>query len=356
MFKVRKNEKGGAAVVALLIIIMFVAIVAAVMVVSGRNSIEPVKKNKPAESSIIDSSSDIDSQSDSSQDDSSQGEPEPLMNYPEKSLNYKDIKIDGLTTKYGILVDADNNAIISGMNYDKKIYPASLTKIMTLIVAVENMDDLGKKFEFSSGIIDPLVEKNAARAGFKAGEKVTYEDLLYSSILVSGADATTAIATAVAGSEEAFVEMMNEKAKVLGLTGTHFTNPIGLHNKEHYTTCLDLAVITEYAMKNELCMKILTTSQYTTSKTKQNENGIVLDSLLSLRLQGYYIEGGGDILGGKTGFTDQSGNSLVTITNLNGKKFVCVTIKSDGELTSVEDNIAIYEKYLPFDNTSSKSE
>ncbi|WP_124100073.1 serine hydrolase [Ruminococcus sp. Marseille-P6503] len=351
MLRLKKNEKGGAAVVAVMIIIMIVAIGSAIMVVTGRGSINEAK----AVPAIADESSQEESQPDSQADPEpapEKTEPETLMSYPKQALDYEDISIKELTTKYGILIDADSNTILAGKNYEKKIYPASLTKVMTLIVAVENIDDFDAKYKFTSDDIDPLIEENASRAGFEAGESVTYEDLLYSAILVSGADGTAGLANAIAGSEDKFVEMMNDKAKELGLTGTHFENASGLHNKNHYSTCQDIAVIMEYAMHNDECMKILTATEYTTAKTKQHEDGIKLTSIVASRFNGYYIEGGGDLLGGKTGFTDESGYSLVSIAEKDGVNYVCVTVKSEDEWKAVEDNIAIYEKYLPSEDDS----
>ncbi len=353
MLKFKKNHHGGAAVVAVMIIIMFVAIGSAIMVVSGRGSIDEAK----ALPAVADESSQEVSKPDSMADPEPEPEPEPqpLMTYPAEAEGYKEISIKDLTTKYGILVNADSNTILAGKNYDKKIYPASLTKVMTLIVAVENIDDLSAKYKFTSDIIDPLIEENASRAGFEAGESVTYKDLLYSAILVSGADGTSGIANAIAGSEDKFVDMMNAKAEELGLTGTHFENASGLHSKDHYSTCRDIAVIMEYAMQNEECMKILTAENYTTSKTKQHKDGIKLTSIVAGRFNGYYIEGGGELLGGKTGFTDESGYSLVSIAEKDGVKYICVTVKSKDEWKSAEDNIAIYEKYLPSDKNDNSS-
>lgn len=364
MFRLKKNEKGGAAIVAVMIMIMIVAVGAAAMVVTGRGSINEAKAVPAAAEESSEAESEADPQTDPVAEPEPE-EPEALMAYPEKSLNYEDISIEELTASYGLLIDADNNAVMAGKNYQKKMYPASLTKVMTLIVAVENIDDLNAKYKFTSEVIDPLIEENASRAGFEAGEMVTYRDLLYSAILVSGADGTTGLANGIAGSEEKFVEMMNEKAKELGLEHTHFENASGLHNKNHYSTCEDMAMIMEYALKNDKCRAILTKDEYTTTKTKQHPDGILLTSIVASRLQGYYVEGGGDILGGKTGFTDEAGYSIVTVCKKDGRNFICVTGKSEDEWKAIEDNIAIYEKYLPSseehaaaesDDTSSEDE
>ena len=347
----RTNKKGGAAIVAVLIVIMLVAVGSAALVVTGRYTIQASKvadavvkvNSKPEESS---------SEEVSEVDDLSSVVEEPVSNYPVKSANYQDINIKGMTANSAILVDADTNEIVAGYNYEKKVYPASLTKMLTLLVAAENIQDMDATYKFTSDDIDPLIEDNASRAGFEAGETVTMKDLLYSAILVSGADGTTGLANAVAGSEEKFVELMNAKIQELGLTGTKFVNASGLHNKNHYSTAQDIAVITK--ADNETCREVLTATKYTTSKTKQHKDGIELTSIVAQRIEGYYVDCDGDgeaddgisIEGGKTGFTDEAKYTLSTILDDNGHKYICVTTKSKDELKAVEDQIAIYEKYL----------
>lgn len=349
----RTNKKGGAAIVAVLIVIMLVAVGSVALVVTGRYTIQASKvadavvkvNSKPEESS---------SEEVSEVDDLSSVVEEPVSNYPVKSANYQDINIKGMTANSAILVDADTNEIVAGYNYEKKVYPASLTKMLTLLVAAENIQDMDATYKFTSDDIDPLIEDNASRAGFEAGETVTMKDLLYSAILVSGADGTTGLANAVAGSEEKFVELMNAKIQELGLTGTKFVNASGLHNKNHYSTAQDIAVITKAAMYNETCREVLTATKYTTSKTKQHKDGIELTSIVAQRIEGYYVDCDGDgeaddgisIEGGKTGFTDEAKYTLSTILDDNGHTYICVTTKSKDELKSVEDQIAIYEKYL----------
>lgn len=349
----RTNKKGGAAIVAVLIVIMLVAVGSAALVVTGRYTIQAskvadavVKVNSKLEESSSEEVSEV--------DDLSSVVEEPVSNYPVKSANYQDINIKGMTANSAILVDADTNEIVAGYNYEKKVYPASLTKMLTLLVAAENIQDMDATYKFTSDDIDPLIEDNASRAGFEAGETVTMKDLLYSAILVSGADGTTGLANAVAGSEEKFVELMNAKIQELGLTGTKFVNASGLHNKNHYSTAQDIAVITKAAMDNVTCREVLTATKYTTSKTKQHKDGIELTSIVAQRIEGYYVDCDGDgeaddgisIEGGKTGFTDEAKYTLSTILDDNGHTYICVTTKSKDELKAVEDQIAIYEKYL----------
>jgi D-alanyl-D-alanine carboxypeptidase (penicillin-binding protein 5/6) len=176
-------------------------------------------------------------------------------------------------------------------------------------------------------------------------------------MLPSGADATLGLANYIAGSESAFVELMNAKAEEIGLTGTHFANASGLHNKNHYTTAQDVAMMIEYAINSdeigEEFLNIIGAETYTTSETNENPSGIELTSLFFQRNTGYYIDRDGDgdddadIIGGKTGFTNESGYSLASVYKINETYYVCVTMKSESDNDAVADNINITEKYLP---------
>ncbi len=352
------NRKGGAALAAVLIMIIILATGTILMITTGKGNIETASKlpnNIPAESSEPDESKPDESVPDESTPDES--EPEPVKpEYPAptrddnyREINYKDLQ---LTTRYGLLVDVDNNTILAGSNYDKKIYPASLTKVMSLIVAMENAPEDNAKYKFTNKVLKPLKDDNAQRTGFESGESVTFEDLVYSMILVSGADSTAGVADLVAGSEEKFVELMNKKAAELGLENTHFTNASGLHDEDHYSTLQDMAVVLEYALSKENCRRVLTTSTYTTSKTEYHPDGIELYSLVSARMQGYWVDcdrdGGADaeVLGGKTGFTDEAGYAIELIVSYDKHTYICLTTKSSEELLALEDNIAICENYI----------
>lgn len=248
-------------------------------------------------------------------------------------------------SEYGVLVDLDSNTAVAQRNAGERMYPASLTKIMTLIVAVENIDDLNATFTMTNEIIAPLAELHASVAGFSEGEVCTLKDLLYGLILPSGADASAAISEYVAGSEAAFVEMMNEKAAELGLENTHFVNTSGLHDDNHYSTALDFAVILKYAMDNEICREVLSQFQYTTQITEQHPEGIPLTSDLFARMYGDEADGF-TILGGKTGFTDQAGHCLGTFAknNESGKEYLLILCKASGsKWYPVYDTELVYE-------------
>ncbi|MDO4944283.1 MAG: serine hydrolase [Ruminococcus sp.] len=351
----RSNRRGGAAVVAVLIVIMLVAVGSAVMVVTGRNSIQASKTVEAPPPPGYDDVSSSEAESSSVPDSSSFVEiPETKPSVlPQIADTYKTIDLEDMTANSAVLINADTNEIIAGYKYDKEIYPASLTKLLTLLVAAENIEDMDATYKFTSDDIDPLIEENASRAGFEADEEVPMKDLLYASILVSGADGTLGLAKGVAGSEENFVELMNLKITELGLSSTHFVNASGLHDEDHYSTVQDIAAITKACLDNDICREVLEASSYTTSKTEQHEDGIELTSIFHSRYGGYWIdtdgdgEGDADVLGGKTGFTDEALFTLSSIIEYEGTEYICVTAKSKDELVSVEDTIAILENYLP---------
>lgn len=351
MTRIAGNYSGNAALCAILIMIMLLAIGSAALVVTGRTAMEQ-NANMPA-ATVVSSSE----ESSSEATESVAEEPKALMEYPEKDIEFQKVEIDNVSTKYSVLLDSDNNKIYAGRNYSKKIYPASLTKIMTVIVALENCDDLSDTYKFTKADIKSLADENASVAGFSAGEKVTVEDLLYGAMLPSGADATLGIANYVAGSEKDFVELMNAKVEELGLTGTHFTNASGLHDEDHYSTPIDIAMIVKYALDNDEIrdefVKIISAESYTTTKSNKHEDGITLSSIFFERYDGFFIDRDEDgtadaeIIGGKTGFTDESGYSLASVYRMDDTYFVCVTVKSPTSGDATMDNVAVAEHYMP---------
>lgn len=246
-----------------------------------------------------------------------------------------------------IVVNCDTNKIAAERNSTQKCYPASTTKIMTLLTAVENIKNYDDTFTFSYEITDPFFIQNATMAGFSNGESVNMTDMLYGTILPSGADACAGLAIKISGSEEEFVKLMNKKADELGLKNTHFTNATGLFDKDHYTTPEDMAVIVRAAMKNGLCKKVLSAYQYTTEATPQHPEGILLTSTLFGHMYGTEPEGA-DILGGKTGFVSESGYCIASFgksESENGADYVCVTFKGNGLWTTIYDQINLYTQY-----------
>lgn len=252
---------------------------------------------------------------------------------------------DDIVSGSVIVIDCKTNQVVASRNARERCYPASTTKIMTILTAVDYITDYNKTFTFSYEITDPFFRQDATMAGFADGEAVNMTDMLYGAILPSGADATVGLALSLAGSEEEFVKLMNKKAKELGLRDTHFTNASGLFHENHYTTAEDMAVIIRAASNNELCRKILSTYQYTTAATPQHPDGIPLTSTLFSYMYGTEPEGS-DILGGKTGFVNESGYCIASFGKSDaGNEYVCVTLKGSGLWPTVYDQIHLYTRY-----------
>lgn len=242
----------------------------------------------------------------------------PLVTYPSKTDASKRFG-SVYSEKSAALIEIASGKIIAYRNEDMKIYPASLTKIMTLIVAVENIKDFSDTVLITDDMVIPMVERDASRAGFLPGETPSLLDLLYGMMLPSGADASLAIADYVAGSEEAFVELMNEKACQLGLKNTHFVNTTGLHEKEHYSTVSDIAVILEFAIRDDMCRRVMSGETYKCKPTEQHPEGLEFSSTLFSRMSGDEMPGI-TVKGGKTGFTDNAGNCIATYAQTDDDK------------------------------------
>ena len=268
-------------------------------------------------------------------------EPPPLVIYPEQDITT--IQLDeNIGSQYALLLDCDNNKILAQKDADQKIYPASMTKLMTLIVAIEHTEDFNDKFKMTQEIINDLYAQSASMAGFSAEEECTVMDMLYGAALPSGADATVGLAMYVAGSEEEFVKLMNEKVAELGLENTHFMNSSGLHDEQHYSTPTEIALILEYCLQNELCKKIISTYTYTTSSTEQHPDGFTIYDSMFNKMTGTEVEGI-TILGGKTGYTDEAGQCLASYAQTpDGHCYIAVTSKGIGKYQPVYDAFKLY--------------
>ena len=264
----------------------------------------------------------------------------PTMAYPVSGTGVKAFG-DEYDVKNAVLIDVDSNTIVADKNSSARMYPASLTKVMTLIVAVENTPDLNEKVEITNEIVAEMIDSLASRAGYEAGETPSMLDALYGMILTSGGDATLSIANHVAGSETAFVELMNNKAQEMGLKSTHFTNTVGLHDDNHYSTAQDMALILEYAMKNDVCRKILSTAEYTSEVSSMREEPLVFESTVFARMYGDEMPNV-KVLGGKTGFTDQAGNCVETFAVINGKTYILVLCGATTRWNTIYNTLSAY--------------
>lgn len=269
----------------------------------------------------------------------------PISSLKEAANAFNPVVTDKLHSPNAILICLDDHTILMQKKGDQKIYPASLTKIMTETIAIENLPDLQKKITLPAPMFQELYKANASMAGFVPNEKVKAADLLYGVMLPSGAECCIGLADHIAGSEQGFVEKMNQKAEQLGMKNTHFTNCTGLHDKNHYTTVKDLSVLLCYALQNETFRDVFTSSRYSTSPTNKHPEGVTFQSTMFKSIENPVI-GGGKILGGKTGFTDEAGLCLASLAESNHKKYVLVTAGAKGDHQSEQYNIDdAYEVY-----------
>ncbi len=274
-------------------------------------------------------------------------EPEPdLPPYP--VADSQTVTFDStVDAPYAILWDVTKERVVAARGENTPVFPASVTKVMTLLVAVENITDFTATYEMPADIVDAAYLAGATVAGFKMGEKVTIEDMLYGCILPSGADATDGLARYVAGSEEAFVTLMNDKATQLGLKNTHFVNTSGLHDNNHYTTAADMAVVMQAAMEDPHCRQVLSTYQYTTAATPQHPEGILLTSTMFSRMYGTEPEVA-TIIAGKTGYTSQSKHTMVSYAEgKNGHDYILVTMFGSNKWKATYDAINVYKAFCP---------
>lgn len=252
---------------------------------------------------------------------------------------------ESVLSTYAILIDLDNNTITAQRNVYDRISPASMTKILTVLVAAEHITDLDDTFTITREITDYSYSNDCSAAGFDDGETVTVRDLMYGTILPSGADAAAGLACYVSGSLDGFVDLMNEKISELGLSGSaHFTNCVGLYDENHYCTVYDMAIILKAAVENELCREVLSAHIYTTSPTEQHPEGIELSNWFLRRIEDK--ETNGEVVCAKTGFVAQSGSCAASYAVSNqGKHYICVTADTYSSWRCIYDHVAVYQKY-----------
>ena len=243
------------------------------------------------------------------------------------------------------LYSLDTNVSVFEKNIDKKMYPASLTKIMTYIVTVENISDLDNtKITVKKELINSLLGTGSSIANLKADERWSVTQLLHCLMIKSGNDASLVLADYVGNGEiDKFVDMMNAKAVELGCTGTHFMNPHGLHDPDHYTTAKDMAIITKYAMGLPQFMDICTLS---TSYILGNDRYplVTTNSMIDQSRGGkYYYQYAKGI---KTGHEDEAGFCLVSTAVYNGTSYLCVAMGAplhDANGNRITDNYAMLD-------------
>ena len=222
------------------------------------------------------------------------------------------------------MIDAATGTVLYGKNQNTRYYPASITKLMTALLVLENCQ-LGDTVTFSRTATENL-ESGAVSLKLTEGDKLTVEQCLYGLLLKSANDVANGLAEKVSGSVSGFAGLMNQKAAALGCTGTHFVNPNGLNDSNHYTTPYDMALIARAAFQNDTLRKIDTTLSYKFPATKNaGERTITMGHKMMYSTDSRYYPG---IIGGKTGYTSKAGNTLVTGAEKNGVRLIAVVMKS----------------------------
>lgn len=277
-----------------------------------------------------------------------EGEETPVYNF-ESTSDTTTIYSEEVISSNAILVDESTNTIIASKGPEERICPASMTKVLTVLVAAEHITekDLDDTFTMTLEITDYSYVNDCSSVGFLDGEKVTVRDLFYGTVLPSGGDAAVGLATYVAGSHEAFVDMMNEKLKELGLSDSaHFTNCVGIYDENHYCTVYDMAVIMKAAVQNELCRKFLSAHTYTTTPTVEHPEGIIISNWFLRRIEDK--DTGGEVLCAKTGYVVQSKSCAVSYGTFSGGiPYICVTAGSTSSWRCIYDHVEIYNQYVP---------
>ena len=250
-----------------------------------------------------------------------------------------------LVAEAGIIMDADTGAVLFQKNPHQREYPASITKVLTALVVLENCD-LTESVTFSHDDVYN-VDSGSSNAQIDEGDVLSVEDCLHALLLKSANEAANALACHVAGSREAFAELMNKKAMSLGCTDSHFTNPSGLFDENHYTSAYDMALIGIAAMKNDAFMEIDSHLSYKLGATVKNPDGYtVYMEHKMLRQDTPYSDK--RVVAGKTGFTKKSGNTLITLARENDRNLVAVVLK-DKNPSHYTDTKALLD--LGFNNT-----
>ncbi len=251
-----------------------------------------------------------------------------------------------IDSQNAVLIDNQNNIICAKKNAKDIINPASMTKVLTILVVAKHIKNIDDTFIMTQEIADYCFKHDCSVAGFSVGENVSIKDLFYGAILPSGGEAALGLANYVAGSPEAFTEMMNEELKELGISSTaHFTNCIGIYDENHYCTVYDMAIIMNAAIENEFCREVLSAHTYTTSKTIEHPDGIIISNWFLRRIEDK--DTGGEVIGGKTGYVVQSKNCAVSFANdNNGKSLICVTAGASSGWRCIYDHVYLYKEFL----------
>lgn len=257
-----------------------------------------------------------------------------------------------LSSKHAIVIDLTGKTILAQKSANTVVSPASMTKILTLLVAAEQLEtaaQLDDTYTIDLSITDYCYVNECSVAGFNRDEAVTVRNLMYGTILPSGAEAALGLANYIAGSHEAFVDLMNEKVAELGLSDTaHFTNCVGLYDKRNVCTVYDIAMILRAAMENDLCREVLTTKIYQIPANDEHPDGMTLSNWFLRRIEDY-VPDGMRVIGAKTGYVSQAGNCAASIAQTtDGDYYICVTANTTSSKQCIQDHVQLYTTYMGY--------
>lgn len=248
-----------------------------------------------------------------------------------------------VNSQYAVLIDLGTGEILAQKKPGALVSPASMTKILTILTAAEHIGGLNGTYVITQEMVDYCRNNGCSTAGFLPGEEVSLTDLFYGTILPSGADAALALACYVAGSQEAFVELMNQKARDLGLSSSaRFANCIGLYDPDNVCTVYDMAMILWAAMENDICRTFLTERNRVLPANEVREAELDLSNWFIRRIEDHMPEGLA-VLGAKTGYVSMAGSCAASFAqSRDGREYICVTAKASGGWQCIFDQAAIY--------------
>lgn len=227
-----------------------------------------------------------------------------------------------ITANAAMLVSMDTDEVLYEKNADQKVYPASITKIMTTLLILESEKyDPNAKIAMTEEALDLISGTGSSVSLMKAGEEITQLDLVYMVLMSSYGDCALLAATYYGGSVENFVEMMNNRAAELGLTGTHYENPIGLHHEENYTTARDTYILTKFALQDKTFKEVCESTRHTVNTSLSGQRILSTTNFLQDNTTNYYYT---YAKGVKTGYTDEAGRCLVSTASYNGYNYMCL--------------------------------
>ena len=261
-----------------------------------------------------------------------------------RPLTYNEVGFE-MYSEYALLINISNGRILFEHQADVQTYPASVTKIMTVLIGLEH-GDMDEPVTINADF-EELFRLGAMQSGFSPGEVRTLSEILHAIMLPSGAEATWSLTNHVAGSYEGFIDLMNAKARELGMFNTNFVTATGLHDDNHYTTANDIAILMEYAMAIPEFREIFTARTY--ELETPNSLGSTMRSTLFAVAPETVFEGG-EILGGRTGFTNQAGRCLASLATDGNDDFILITFGAPGQAANqighILDALTIYEYFL----------